>query len=165
VENVQKAVVKALDTQAPAAAAFAGMHKFERGNGFGLGEHTAFGASAEGVTADEASPGGVGTGQIIDTSQRRETILKCIPVISAAMGLTILIMAQLGAYVGDMETEVLSKLRWIAVMIFYGAACGTCAWGAAKNWPLAGTSALIIFCGAKMCAIAKMSAICNTSYS
>jgi len=47
VENVQEAVVKALATQAPAAAAFAGMHEFERGNGFGLGEHTAFGAIAE----------------------------------------------------------------------------------------------------------------------
>ena len=98
----------------------------------------AFGASAEGVTADEASPGGVGTGQIIDTSLRRgpntaATILKCIPLISVAMGLVsiiILVMAQLGAYVGDMETEVVSMLRWIAVMIFCGA--GTCAWGAAK---------------------------------
>jgi hypothetical protein len=92
----------------------------------------AFGASAEGVTADEASPGGVGTGQIIDTSLRRgpntaATILKCIPLISVAMGLVsiiILVMAQLGAYVGDMETEVVSMLRWIAVI--------TCAWGAAK---------------------------------
>jgi hypothetical protein len=138
VENVQKAVVKALATQAPDAAAFAGMYGFERGNGFGLGEQTAFGASAEGVTADEASPGGVGTGQIIDTSLRRgpntaATILKCIPLISVAMGLVsiiILVMAQLGAYVGDMETEVVSMLRWIAVMIFSGA--GTCAWGAAK---------------------------------
>jgi len=72
VENVQEAVVKALATQALAAAAFAGMHEFERGNGFGLGEHTAFGASAEGVTADEASPGGVGTGQINNTSFPRK---------------------------------------------------------------------------------------------
>jgi len=53
VENVQEAVVKAQATQAPAAAAFAGMHEFERGNRFGLAEHTVFGTSAEGVTADE----------------------------------------------------------------------------------------------------------------
>jgi hypothetical protein len=111
------------------------MHEFERGNGFGLAEHTVFGTSAEGVTADEASPGGVATGQIIDTSLRRgpntaATILECIPLISVAMGLTLLVMAQLGAYVGDLETEGVSMLRWIAVMIFCGA--GTCGWGAAK---------------------------------
>jgi hypothetical protein len=132
-----------------------------------VGEHTAFGASAEGVTADEASPGGVGTGQIIDTSLRRETILKCIPVISVAIGITILIMAQLGAHVGDMETEVVSMLRWIAVMIICGAACSTWAWGAAAATILKCTSALIIFCGAGMSAwgAAEMSAIYNTSYS
>jgi len=61
VENVQEAVVKALATQAPAAAAFAGMHEFERGNGFGLGEHTAFGAIAEGATADDKGAGEKGT--------------------------------------------------------------------------------------------------------
>jgi len=81
VENVQEAVVKALATQAPAAAAYAGMHEFERGYGFVLGEHTAFRAITQGVTADEASPGDVDTGEIIDTSQRRglntaATILK-----------------------------------------------------------------------------------------
>ena len=47
VENVQEAVVKALATQSPAAAAFAGMHEFERGNGFSLGVHTAFRAIIE----------------------------------------------------------------------------------------------------------------------
>ena len=57
VENVQEAVVKALVTQAPAASAFAGMHEFESANGFGLGEHMAFGAIAEGATADEATGG------------------------------------------------------------------------------------------------------------
>jgi len=54
---VQEAVVKALVTQAPAASAFAGMHEFESANGFGLGEHMAFGAIAEGATADEATGG------------------------------------------------------------------------------------------------------------
>jgi hypothetical protein len=101
VENVQEAVVKALATQAPAAAAFAGMHEFERGNGFGLEEHTAFGAIAEGVTADESSPGGVGTEEIIDTSLRRgpsrpALILNWIQRISVAVGvLSILVLQRL----------------------------------------------------------------------
>jgi len=72
VENVQEAVVKALATQAPAAAAFAGMHEFERGNGFSPGEHTEFGAIAEGATADEARPGGVGTKKKKVTSDHAE---------------------------------------------------------------------------------------------
>jgi hypothetical protein len=135
VENVQKAVVKALATQAPAAAAFAGMYGFERGNGFGLGEQTAFGASAEGVTADEASPGGVGTGQIIDTSLRRgpntaATILKCIPLISVAMGLVSIIMmgvAQWGASVTGMANEMVSLLRYAAGFFLMFAGFCTCA--------------------------------------
>ena len=53
VENVQEAVVKLLATQAPAAAAFAGMHEFERGNRFSLGERTTFRAIAEGAIADD----------------------------------------------------------------------------------------------------------------
>ena len=134
-ENVQKAVVKALATQAPAAAAFAGMYGFERGNGFGLGEQTAFGASAEGVTADEASPGGVGTGQIIDTSLCRgsntaATILKCIPLISVAMGLVSIIMmgvAQWGASVTGMGTEMVSLLRYAAGFFLMCAGACTCA--------------------------------------
>jgi len=136
VENVQEAVVKALATQAPAAAAFAGMHEFERGNGFGLGEHTAFGAIAEGVTADEASPGDVGTGEIIDTSQRRgpntaATILKCIPLMSVAMGLLSIIMmgmAQWGASVTDMGSEMVSMLRCAAGLMLVGA--GACTYAA-----------------------------------
>jgi hypothetical protein len=135
VENVQEAVVKALATQAPAAAAFAGMYGFERGNGFGLGEQTAFGASAEGVTADEASPGGVGTGQIIDTSLRRgpntaATILKCIPLISVSMGLVSIIMmgvAQWGASVTGMANEMVSLLRYAAGFFLMFAGFCTCA--------------------------------------
>ena len=66
VENVQDAVVKALATQRPAAAAFAGMEDFERGNGFGLEEHTAFGAITEGKTEDE-----MGTAGETNNSRRR----------------------------------------------------------------------------------------------
>jgi hypothetical protein len=99
VENVQEAVVKALATQAPAAAAFAGMHEFERCNGFGLEEHTAFGAIAEGVTAEESSPGGVGTEEIIDTSLRRgpsrpALILNWIQRISVAVGVLSILALQ-----------------------------------------------------------------------
>ena len=95
----------------------------------------AFGASAEGVTADEASPGGVGTGQIIDTSLRRgpntaATILKCIPLISVAMGLVSIIMmgvAQWGASVTGMETEMVSLLRYAAGFFLMSAGTCTCA--------------------------------------
>ena len=126
VENEQEAVVKVLATQAPTAAAFAGMHEFERGNGFGLKEHTAFGAIAEGVTDDQASPGGVGTGEDIDSRPRREpsrgpnqaaTIHKWLPWLSLGMGLlsmVMMVMAQLMAHVGDMGTEVVYSIRWAA---------------------------------------------------
>jgi len=107
VENVQEAVVKALATQAPAAAAFACMHEFERGNGFGLGEHTAFRAIAEGATADEASPEGVGAGEDNDSGPRRgpmrrnnqaEKIMNRLLWLSVGMGLLsilIMVLAQL----------------------------------------------------------------------
>ena len=39
----------------------------------------------------------------------------------------ILVMAQLGAYVGDLEAEVVSMLRWIGKMTFYGIGTCTCA--------------------------------------
>jgi hypothetical protein len=122
VENEQEAVVKVLATQAPTAAAFAGMHEFERGNGFGLKEHTAFGAIAEGVTDDQASPGGVGTGEDIDSRPRREpsrgpnqaaTIHKWLPWLSLGMGLlsmVMMVMAQLMAH----GTEVVYSIRWAA---------------------------------------------------
>jgi hypothetical protein len=87
------------------------------------------------VTTDEASPGGVGTGQIIDTSLRRgqnkaQTITHIVTVVGMMMGMftmLILVMAQLGAYVGDIEAEVVSMLRWIGKMTFYGIGTCTCA--------------------------------------
>ena len=39
----------------------------------------------------------------------------------------ILVMAQLGAFVGDMEAEVVSMLRWIGKMTCYGIGTCTCA--------------------------------------
>ena len=133
VENVQEAAVKALATHTPAAAAFAGVHEYERGNGFGLGERTTFGAITEGATADEAFPEGVDTLEDNDSGPRRGprrgsnqdvTILNCLPWLSVAMGLlsmSIMVLAQLMAYVGDMGTEVVSSLRWAAVMTLAGA--------------------------------------------
>jgi len=133
VENVQEAVVKALTTQAPAAAAFAGMYEFERGNGFSLGEHTAFGAITEGATANEASPEGVGAGENNNSGPRRgprrgpnqaATIMNWLLWLSLGMGLLSILMmgmAQLMAYVGDLGTDVVSSFRWAAVMTLAGA--------------------------------------------
>jgi len=132
VENVQETVVKALATQAPTAAAFAGMHEFERGNGFSLGEHTAFGAIAEGATADEASPEGVGAGEDNDSGPSRgprrgpnqaATIMNWLLWLSVGMGLLsilIMVLAQLMAYVGDLRTDVVSSFRWAAAMTLAG---------------------------------------------
>jgi len=139
VENVQEAVVKALATQAPAAAAFAGMHEFERGNGFGLEEHTAFGAIAEGVTADEASLEGVGAGKDDDSGTRRgpsrgpnlaATIMNGLPWLSVGMvaiSMAIFVVAQLMAYVGNVGTGVVYLIRWVAAMTLAGAGSLACA--------------------------------------
>ena len=106
-ENVQEAVVKALAIQAPAAAAFAGMHEFERSNEFGVGEQTAFGAITKGATADEACPEGVGTGEDNDSGPRKgprrgpneaATIMNWLLWLSVGMGLLsilIMVLAQL----------------------------------------------------------------------
>jgi hypothetical protein len=139
VENVQEAVVKALATQAPAAAAFAGMHEFERGNGFGLEEHTAFGAIAEGVTADEASLEGVGAGKDDDSGTRRgpsrgpnlaATIMNGLPWLSVGMvaiSMAIFVVAQMMAYVGNVGTGVVYLIRWVAAMTLAGAGSLACA--------------------------------------
>jgi len=133
VENVQEAVVKALAPQAPAAAAFAGMHEFERGNGFGLGEHTAFGAITEGATADEASPEGVGAGEDNDSGPRRgprrgpsqvATIMNWLRWLSLGIGILSIFkmgMAQLLAYVEHLWTDVVSSFRWAAAITLAGA--------------------------------------------
>jgi len=126
VENVQEAVVKALATHAPAAAALAGMHEFERGNGFGLGEHTAFRAITEGVTADKASPRGVGTGKKSDSGPRREPsrpaqILNWIERISVAGGLLSIIVAIValwGETMGEIGQEAVATLKNVALTAF-----------------------------------------------
>jgi len=132
-EDMQEGVVQALTTQVPPAEAFAGVHEYERGNGFGLGEHTAFGAITKGVMADEAFLEGVGTSEDNDSGPRRGprrgsnqavTTLNCLPWLSVAMGLlsmSIMVLAQLMAYVGDMGTDVVSSLRWAAAMTLAGA--------------------------------------------
>jgi len=134
VENVQEAVVKALATHAPAAAAFPGMHEFERGNGFGLGEHTALGAITEGATADEVSPGGVGTGKKSDNGPRRgpsrpAQILNWIERISVAVGLlsiSVDMFALWGETVGEIGKEAVATLKNVAWTAFtYALACGS----------------------------------------
>jgi len=122
-EDMQEGVVQALTTQAPPPEAFTGVHEYERGTGFGLGEHTTFRAITEGVTADEAFPEGVDTLEDNDCGPRRGprrgsnqavTILNCLPCLNVAMGLlsmSIMVLAQLMAYVGDMGTAVVSSLR------------------------------------------------------
>jgi len=139
-ERSKDAVVKALTAQAPAVAAFAGMHEMERGNGFGLGDHTACGAKAEGATADEKSTGGVDTGEVGDTrprSPRRspkiaENILTYLPWLSMAVGLvsiTLMTVAELMHHVGDMGTEALYMARRATGMIFAGAGyVGVCSY-------------------------------------
>jgi len=139
-ERSKDAVVRALTAQAPAVAAFAGMHEMERGNGFGLGDHTACGAKAEGATADEKSTGGVDTGEVGDTrprSPRRspkiaENILTYLPWLSMAVGLvsiTLMTVAELMHHVGDMGTEALYMARRATGMIFAGAGyVGVCSY-------------------------------------
>jgi succinate-acetate transporter protein len=134
VENVQEAVVKALATHAQAAAAFAGMHEFERGNEFGLGEHTAFGAITEGATADEASPGGVGTEKKSDNRPRRGPsrlvqILNWIEWIIVTVGILsifVFIIALWGEIMGEIGKEAVATLKNVAWTAFtYALACGS----------------------------------------
>ena len=53
-----------------------------------------------------------------------------VVVVGMMMGMftmLILVMAQLGAFVGDMDAEVVSMLRWIGKMTCYGIGTCTCA--------------------------------------
>jgi len=150
VENVQKAVVKALASQAPAAAAFAGMHEFERGNGFGLEEHTAFGAIAEGATADEASPGGVDTSNCYTDSFKQVQNL-CCPIRPSAWSdvtfllsvhaprarlisrrtlsngsIFVVMVVQWGEAMGELGNKAVATLRNVAWTAFtYAMTCGS----------------------------------------
>ena len=133
VENVQEAVVKALDTHAPDAVVLAGIHEFERGNGFGLGEHTTIRAFTEGATADEASPRGVGTGKKSDSGPRKEhsrpaQILNWIERISVAVGvlsIMVAIVALWGETMGELGQEAVTTLKNVALTTFtYALVCG-----------------------------------------
>ena len=110
------------------------MHEFERGNGFGLGEHTAFREITEGATADEASPRGVGTGKKSDSGPRREPsrpaqILDWIERISVAGGLLSIIVAIValwGETMGEIGQEAVATLKNVASTAFtYALACGS----------------------------------------
>jgi len=134
VENVQETVVKALATHAPAVTAFAGMHEFERGNRFGLGEHTALRAITKGAMADEMSPRGVGTGKKSDNGARRgpslpAQILNWIERISVAVGLSSIIVAIValwGETMGEIGQKAVATLNNVASTAFtYALACGS----------------------------------------
>ena len=121
VENVQDAVVKALATQRPAAAAFAGMEDFERGNGFGLEEHTAFGGITEGKTEDEE-----GTARKPDNSLRRGPNLAhqftCTPsVMTMGVGLITRVLdmlMHLGKNAGEVGSDIVTTTRaWASTTI------------------------------------------------
>jgi len=134
VENVQEAVVKVLATHVPAAAALPGMHEFERGNGFGLGEHTTIRAITEGATADEANPRGVGTGKKSDSGPPKEhsrpaQILNWIERISVAVGMLsimVAIVALWGETMGELGQEAVAKLKNVVLTTFtYALTCGS----------------------------------------
>jgi len=99
VENVQEAVVKALDTHAQAAAAFAGMHEFERGNEFGLGP------------------------------SRLAQILNWIEWIIVTVGILsifVFIIALWGEIMGEIGKEAVAILKNVAWTAFtYALACGS----------------------------------------
>jgi len=85
------------------------------------------------VTADEASPEGVGAGEDNDSGPRRgprrgpnqaATIMNWLLWLSVGMGLLsilIMVLAQLMAYVGDLGTDVVSSFRWAAAITLAGA--------------------------------------------
>ena len=109
IENVQDAVVKALATTAPAAAAFAGMHEMERGNGFGLVEHTAFGAMAEGETADDENSGAEEINKQYTSKKRPHHAekfiwkLSVVAMVISALVLIVSIWSYLSNYAGEVS--------------------------------------------------------------
>ena len=126
VESVQEAVVKALATQAPAAAAIAGMHEFEGGNRFGLGEHTAFGAIAEGATADDEGADDEGTAGKPDKRPRQgrnqadkfTCNLSVISVGLAILSVVIGILSYVGTCAGEVGSDMVTTTRaWATAII------------------------------------------------
>jgi len=112
VENVQEAVVKAQATHAPGAAAFAGMHELERGNGFGLGEHTAFRVITEGATADDEGAGEEVTAN--GRGPRRHDFMGNLSVMALIAWLCIGVVglwAHMGANAGEMGSDMFSTTR------------------------------------------------------
>jgi len=112
VENVQEAVLKAQTTHAPGAAAFAGMNEFERGNGFGLGEHTDFRVITEGATADDEGAGEEVTAK--GRGPRRHDFTGNLSVMALIAWLFIGVVglwAYMGATAGEMGSDMFSTTR------------------------------------------------------
>jgi len=121
VENVQKAVLQALATQAPAAAAFAGMHEFERGNRFSLEEHTAFGVIIEGKTEDEEGTVGEPDNSLRRGSNQANQFKFILSVITMGVGLIFMVLGMLihlGTYAGKVGSDMVKTTRaWASATI------------------------------------------------
>jgi len=122
VENVQDAVVKALTSQEPATAAFAGMHEIESGNDR-LDEHTAIRASIQGATADNEGSDDKGAPREKDTTEgpdnqsRRHDYTGNLSVMALLIEVVTLLV-HLGAYAGEVGSDMFTTTRmWVATTI------------------------------------------------
>ena len=116
VENVQKAVLQAL-----AAAAFAGMHEFERGNGFSLEEHTAFGVIIEGKTENEEGTVGEPDNSLRRGSNQANQFKFILSVITMGVELIFMVLGMLihlGTYAGKVGSDMVKTTRaWASATI------------------------------------------------
>jgi len=121
VENVQKAVLQALATQAPAAAAFAGMHEFARGSGFTLEEHTAFGAIAEGKTEDEEGTAGEPDNSLRRGHNQANQFTCTLSVMAMGVGsifMLLRMLIHLGTYAGEVGSDMVTTTRaWASAVL------------------------------------------------
>lgn len=112
VENVHDAVVKALANERNTEAAFVGMHELERGDEFGLEEHTVFGAIAEGKTADDENSDAEEISEESDTSARREfKPAKLFTNILTVVCIAMAILVNMGAYADEVGSDIVTATR------------------------------------------------------
>jgi len=133
VEKVQEAVVQALATQAPAAAAFAGMHEFERGNEFSLKERKAFGAITEGKTEGKEDTAWEPGNSLRRGPNQANQFTCTLSVITMGVGLILLVLGMLmhlGTYAGEEGSDMVTTTRaWASATIdILNTALGTYGW-------------------------------------
>jgi len=133
VEKVQEAVVQALATQAPAAAAFAGMHEFERGNGYSMKEREAFGAITEGKTEDNEDTAGEPDNSLRRGPNQANQFTCTLSVMFMGVGLILLglgMLMYLGTYAGEVGSDMVTTTRaWASSTIdILNIALGTYGW-------------------------------------